>query len=122
MANIVALLAVSGMRIGEVLRLKPQDIHAPESTVLVRANKHGPDRLIPLHPTTVEALAKYESSPCRQTVARTLMGPSSSIPEARPASGKPWRIISSESARQTSHGRAQHRACTTYAIPSLPGR
>ncbi|GAA4026922.1 hypothetical protein GCM10023063_04880 [Arthrobacter methylotrophus] len=49
MANIVALLAVSGMRVGEVLRLKPQDIHASEFTVLVRANKHGPDRLIPLH-------------------------------------------------------------------------
>ena len=75
MANIVALLAVSGMRIGEVLRLKPQDIHAPESTVLVRANKHGPDRLIPLHPTTVDALAKYESSPCRQTVGPHPDGP-----------------------------------------------
>jgi integrase/recombinase XerD len=67
MANIIALLAVSGMRIGEVLRLKPQDIHARGFTVLVRANKHGPDRLIPRHPTTVDALAKYESSPYRRT-------------------------------------------------------
>ncbi|WP_162148835.1 tyrosine-type recombinase/integrase [Arthrobacter sp. H20] len=75
MANIIALLAVSGMRIGEVLRLRPQDIHAPEFTVLVRANKHGPDRLIPLHPTTVNALAKYESSPYRQTVGPHLDGP-----------------------------------------------
>lgn len=75
MANIIALLTVSGMRIGEVLRLKPQDIHAPEFTVLVRANKHGPDRLIPLHPTTVDALAKYESSPYRQSVGPRPDGP-----------------------------------------------
>jgi integrase len=75
MANILALLAVSGMRIGEVLRLKPQDIHAPEFTVLVRANKHGPDRLIPVHPTTVDALAKYESSPYRRTVGPHPDGP-----------------------------------------------
>ncbi|MBT2551738.1 tyrosine-type recombinase/integrase [Arthrobacter sp. ISL-5] len=75
MANIIALLTVSGMRIGEALRLKPQDIHAPEFTVLVRANKHGPDRLIPLHPTTVDALAKYESSPNRQTVGPHPDGP-----------------------------------------------
>jgi integrase len=53
MANLIALLAVSGMRIGETLRLKSQDINAREDTVLIRANKHGPDRLIPLHPTTV---------------------------------------------------------------------
>jgi integrase/recombinase XerD len=75
MATIIALLAVSGMRVGEVLRLRHQDIHAPEFTVLVRANKHGPDRLIPLHPTTVDALVSYESSPYRQAVSPQPDGP-----------------------------------------------
>lgn len=68
MAHIIALLAVTGMRIGEVLRLTRQDIDASEGTVLIRANKHGPDRIIPLHPTTVDALACYTNSPHRQAV------------------------------------------------------
>lgn len=67
MANIIALLAVSGVRIGEALRLKPHDINAHEATVMIRANKHGPDRLLPLHSTTVEALAEYEMNPYRQS-------------------------------------------------------
>ncbi|WP_314192305.1 tyrosine-type recombinase/integrase [uncultured Arthrobacter sp.] len=75
MANIIALLAVSGMRVGEVLRLKPQDIQAPAATMLVRANKHGPDRLIPLHTTTVDALATYQCSPYRQAVRPHPDGP-----------------------------------------------
>ncbi len=75
MATIIALLAVSGMRVGEALRLKPQDIHAHEAAALIRANKNGPDRLIPLHPTTVDALAKYESSPHRQAVGPRPDGP-----------------------------------------------
>lgn len=63
MATIIALLAVSGMRVGEALRLRPQEIQSSDATALIRANKHGSDRLIPLHPTTVNALATYESSP-----------------------------------------------------------
>ena len=58
MANIIALLAVTGMRVGEALRLKVGDIHASDATVLIRANKHSPDRLIPIHPTTLDALAR----------------------------------------------------------------
>lgn len=75
MATIIALLAVSGMRVGEALRLRPQEIQCSDATVLIRANKHGPDRLIPLHPTTVNALAKYESSSHRQAVGPKPDGP-----------------------------------------------
>lgn len=65
MAGIIAVLAVTGMRVGEVLRLKTADIDWVEGTVLVRANKHGPDRLVPIHPTTADALARYASDPLR---------------------------------------------------------
>lgn len=75
MANLIALLAVSGMRIGEALRLRSQDLNARDATVLIRANKHGPDRLIPLHPTTVTALAAYEARPDRQAVNPQPDGP-----------------------------------------------
>jgi integrase len=75
MANIIALLAVSGMRIGETLRLKSQDLNSRDATVLIRANKHGPDRLIPLHPTTAAALAAYQANPHRQAVSPQTDGP-----------------------------------------------
>lgn len=68
MAVVIALLAVTGMRPGEALRLRPGDINADDATLLIRANKHGPDRIIPLHRTTLDALAAYASSPHRQAV------------------------------------------------------
>jgi integrase len=43
--------------------------------VLIRANKHGPDRHVPLHPTTVDALAEYEANPYRQAVSPSPDGP-----------------------------------------------
>lgn len=75
MAAVIGLLAVTGMRPGEALRLRPGDINADDATMLIRANKHGPDRLIPLHPTTVDALAAYLSNPQRHAVTPALEGP-----------------------------------------------
>lgn len=75
MAHIIALLTVTGMRLGEALRLRSTDINARDATMLIRANKHGPDRLIPLHPSTMDALAGYETNPSRRAVAPPLEGP-----------------------------------------------
>ena len=75
MAAVIALLAVTGMRPGEALRVRPGDIDADAATLLIRANKHGPDRLIPLHHTTLDALAAYLSNPQRHAVAPPLEGP-----------------------------------------------
>lgn len=75
MATIIAVVAVTGMRPGEALRLQTGDINANDATLLIRANKHGPDRLIPLHPTTVDALAAYTTNPHRQAVDPPREGP-----------------------------------------------
>lgn len=75
MAAIIALLAVTGMRPGEALRLHTGDINAQDATMLIRANKHGPDRLIPIHPTTLDALAGYQAHPHRHAVAPPPEGP-----------------------------------------------
>ncbi|MGB2978507.1 MAG: tyrosine-type recombinase/integrase [Propionicimonas sp.] len=75
MAAVIALLAVTGMRPGEAVRLRPGDINAEDATLLIRANKHGPDRLIPLHATTVDALAIYRTSSPRQAVGPPPEGP-----------------------------------------------
>lgn len=75
MAHIIALRAVTGMRIGEALRLGVPDIDAGGGTMLIRANKHGPDRLIPLHASTVAAMATYEANPARQATGPRPDGP-----------------------------------------------
>ena len=56
---VIGLLAVSGMRIGEAIRLDRSDVDWPNGLVVVRASKFGRSREVPLHPATVDALKAY---------------------------------------------------------------
>ncbi len=56
---IFGLMAVSGMRSGEVLNLGPDDIDWSEDIVTVRNTKFGKSRLVPLHSSTVKALKTF---------------------------------------------------------------
>jgi integrase/recombinase XerD len=60
-ATLIGLLAVSGMRIGEAIRLERQDIDWSERLLVVRAAKHGKSRQVPLHPSAMQALSAYAS-------------------------------------------------------------
>jgi integrase len=53
------LLAVTGMRVGEALKLRPEDIDWSAGVLTVHRAKFGKSRLVPLHPTTVKALAAF---------------------------------------------------------------
>jgi integrase/recombinase XerD len=58
--TLIGLLAVSGMRVGEAIRLDRDDLDADHDGLLtVRDSKFGKSRLLPLHPTTVAALQAY---------------------------------------------------------------
>ncbi len=57
--TLIGLLAATGMRVGETLRLERSDIDWAEGVVTVRASKFGKSRELPLDPTTVTALATY---------------------------------------------------------------
>lgn len=57
--TLIGLLVATGMRIGEVLRLERGDVNLAEGFLVVRASKFGKSREVPLHPTTVTALARY---------------------------------------------------------------
>jgi integrase/recombinase XerD len=52
------LLAVSGLRVGEAIRLDRDDLDL-ESGVVVRDSKYGKSRVLPLHPSTLDALSRY---------------------------------------------------------------
>lgn len=57
--TLIGLLAVSGMRVGEALRLDLTTVDLMEGVLTVRMTKFQKSRELPLHPTTVEALATY---------------------------------------------------------------
>src|SRR3974390_2834402 len=53
------LLAVTGLRIGEAIRLQPQDVDLSEGILTVRGTKFGKSRLVPGAPSTRAALREY---------------------------------------------------------------
>ena len=58
-AALIGLLACTGMRPCEALRLKRHDFDAVNGTIRISALKTSPERVLPLHSTTVAALAAY---------------------------------------------------------------
>jgi integrase/recombinase XerD len=60
-ATLIGLLAVSGMRIGEAIRLERADVDWDQQLLVVRAAKHGKSRQVPLHPSAMAALSAYAS-------------------------------------------------------------
>jgi len=58
--TLIALLAATGMRIGEAINLDRADIDTAHGLLTVRAGKFGKSREIPLHPSTVRGLADYQ--------------------------------------------------------------
>ena len=64
-ATLVGLLAVSGLRVGEAIRLDRVDLDPVEGLLTIRNSKFGKSRLVPLHPTTVAALRHYLARPDR---------------------------------------------------------
>jgi integrase len=56
------LLAVSGMRIGEAVALEREDVDLDAGLVTIRKAKGDRERLVPLHPTSIEALRRYASA------------------------------------------------------------
>ncbi|MDN5910880.1 tyrosine-type recombinase/integrase [Brevibacterium aurantiacum] len=75
MATIISFLVATGLRIGEALSVESGDLDHEANTLLVRANKNGPRRIIPLHPTTIAALISYETSPPRTGLGLQPGGP-----------------------------------------------
>ncbi len=57
--TLLGLMAVTGMRISEVIRLDHADVDLKQGLLTVRLTKFSKSRLIPLHPSTVKKLKRY---------------------------------------------------------------
>ena len=57
--TLIGLLYVTGMRVGEALRLNRCDVRAQENLLMVHNSKFGKSREVMLHRTTINALNQY---------------------------------------------------------------
>jgi integrase len=69
--TVIGLLAATGLRIGEALNLRVDDIH---HVLVVRAAKSD-ERLVPIHPSTTAALRQYVALPVRAATNPDPHGP-----------------------------------------------
>lgn len=59
---LLGLLSATGLRIGEALALSVDDIDLESGVITISGAKFGKTRLIPLHSSTVRALARYRDA------------------------------------------------------------
>jgi integrase len=61
LSTLFGLLAATGMRVGEALALDSGDVDFDQALLTIRLAKGGKARVIPLHPSTIDALRRYAS-------------------------------------------------------------
>jgi integrase/recombinase XerD len=57
--TLIGLLAATGMRISEAIKLDRPDVDWAEGVLLVRESKFNKSRYVPLHETALDALERY---------------------------------------------------------------
>src|SRR6266568_2129419 len=58
-STLVGLLYVTGMRVGEAIRLDRDDVDLAQRVLIVRGSKFGKSRELPVHDSTARALRAY---------------------------------------------------------------
>ena len=110
------LIAATGLRVSEAIALRLDDVW-PDGVLHIRETKFCKSRLVPLHPTVVEALGRYSTS-------ESVSPEAASICSRRCSFGRSARrtmnyTFTASSNEQTSRPVAPAgRASTTCAIPS----
>lgn len=106
--TLIGLLACTGLRISEALRLTPGDVDLVRGVLKVRETKFRKTRLVPLHPTAVAALRAYADNRARLL-------------------GDPWsdRFFLSDRGRELPYSTVRHtfrRLCASLGITGAPRR
>lgn len=68
METLFGLMACTGLRISEALGLQEADVDLKTGVLTIHQGKFGKSRLVPLHPSTVEALARYRTQRSRHVL------------------------------------------------------
>jgi integrase len=91
-STLFGLLAVTGMRVGEALRLDRHDVELDRGVLVVRNSKFGKSRTLPLSTSTVAALERYR-------MTRDRLSPAPGDPDAFFLSTAGTRMIYSSARR-----------------------
>src|ERR1035441_3151042 len=124
--TLIALLVVTGLRISEAIALDDNDIETREGMLIVRQDKAQSFRLVPLHPTTLDALAGYQRRRDHLLPARTTPALLVSRAEGRTAVGihNPFTRLVTAAGLGPRTGRCRpriHALRHTFAVNSLVG-
>jgi integrase/recombinase XerD len=57
--TLIGLLAATGMRVGEAIRLDRSDVAESDATLMIRESKFGKSRMVPLQSSALAALQRY---------------------------------------------------------------
>lgn len=117
--SMIGLLAATGMRVGEVIRLDRTDLCPTDGRLLIRESKFGKSRIVPLHPRCSKRCSATPGCATTSTLGRRRRA-SSSPSEATGWSIPPFKRYSETSATERESGPMHHRApgFTTCDIPS----
>jgi integrase len=63
--TLFGLMAATGLRVSEALHLRDDDVDLKRGMLTIRQTKFAKSRLLPVHPMTVAALAKYRRTRAR---------------------------------------------------------
>ena len=67
------LMASTGLRVSEALHLRDDDVDLKRGMLTIRQTKFAKSRLLPVHPTTVAALAQYRKARARHVATAAAM-------------------------------------------------
>ena len=123
--TLIALLAVTGMRVGEAIGLDRDDFDAINGLLTIRNAKFGKSRELPLHPSTVTALVNYLRRDDRPTNSVKY---ASNIRSLRLAPGSTTWVSSPSFVKLSTTPASSHarlhagRGCMTFGmdLPSIP--
>jgi integrase len=71
--TLFGLMASTGLRVSEALHLRDADVDLKRGMLTIRQTKFAKSRLLPIHPSTVAALAKYRKARARHRSTTTDM-------------------------------------------------
>ncbi|MBV9327135.1 MAG: tyrosine-type recombinase/integrase [Chloroflexi bacterium] len=72
--TLIGVLACTGLRVSEAIRLDCDDVDYENGVLIIRASKFGKSRAVALHPSTIAALQRYQR--LRNELERRALTPS----------------------------------------------
>ena len=108
----ILLVDCCGLRLGELMRLRIEDVDSERRLLKIKETKFNKSRLVPLSPTLVSVLNEYLRHRRRKGIALDPDAPlvwSSQARKTRPLSAKGFRVVWRQVCRTAGVGKAKRR-------------